>query len=390
MTCGGKILMDRNKYRELLLTAYDYALENRTFSKVDIVNQAEEVIVFGLGKYFEDAFLKQRIKERFKVKYLCDNNKEKIDMLSKDEKYCDMLFVQPMDLQNMEKPVVIVMLGDPRSAIEQLAPIVGGGSVIAFNDLILDDIMDASKSIEYYQSERNNFISAFDLLEDDISRAVYFNVFCLRVAPHLAQYTYEELCSETQYFPNDIYRLSENETIVDCGAYVGDTLETFAKLVDGKFQSYYAFEMDKDNFCALKSAIAANGLLKDSNIYCYNAGVWNEDTILSYGKMSSDDSFSIFNGSKIEQTYAVKLDTILKDIEVTLIKMDIEGAEMNALRGAIETISRCTPKLALCVYHRVEDLWEIPIYIKSIVPLYKFYMRHHAKWWVSETVCYAL
>ena len=76
------------------------------------------------------------------------------------------------------------------------------------------------------------------------------------------------------------------------------------------------------------------------------------------------------------------------DGKVTFIKMDIEGAELQALFGAEKTIKKYKPKLAICIYHRLEDILEIPAYIHSIVPEYKFYIRHYS-FSTSETVLYA-
>lgn len=77
------------------------------------------------------------------------------------------------------------------------------------------------------------------------------------------------------------------------------------------------------------------------------------------------------------------------DEKVTFIKMDIEGAELEALKGAVDTIKRCHPKLAICVYHKREDLITIPQFIKSIDKSYKLYLRAHYPY-VSETVLYAI
>ena len=89
----------------------------------------------------------------------------------------------------------------------------------------------------------------------------------------------------------------------------------------------------------------------------------------------------------IEQLDCVALDEVIRE-SVSLIKMDIEGREMKALAGAKTLITTYKPKLAICIYHKYEDLWEIPEYIHSLVPEYKFYIRHHGPFY-TDTVLYA-
>ena len=71
------------------------------------------------------------------------------------------------------------------------------------------------------------------------------------------------------------------------------------------------------------------------------------------------------------------------------IKLDIEGSEMCALEGARQIIERDHPKLAVCLYHKLEDLWTIPLWIKERFREYKFYIRHHSLM-SEETVLYAI
>ena len=80
---------------------------------------------------------------------------------------------------------------------------------------------------------------------------------------------------------------------------------------------------------------------------------------------------------------------IIKDDKITFLKMDIEGSELKALHGARKIIQRDKPKLAICVYHKPEDIIEIPLYINSLVPEYKFYMRHYG-YTPANTVLYAI
>lgn len=85
----------------------------------------------------------------------------------------------------------------------------------------------------------------------------------------------------------------------------------------------------------------------------------------------------------------IALDEFIQDERVTFIKMDIEGAELDALRGAVHIIKTQKPKLAISVYHRWDDIFTIPKLILEIRPDYKLYIRHYSLL-ANETVLYAL
>lgn len=99
------------------------------------------------------------------------------------------------------------------------------------------------------------------------------------------------------------------------------------------------------------------------------------------------------SGSKIDESgdsiiQMDSIDNICENEKVTYIKMDIEGSELEALRGARKVICRDKPRLGICIYHKPEDLLEIPMFIKKMVPEYKLYIRHHSPHY-NETVIYA-
>ena len=117
------------------------------------------------------------------------------------------------------------------------------------------------------------------------------------------------------------------------------------------------------------------GILSKSFAIDFEKGLYDSITTLPFcdgnevlsGKIGDDDA-----NSKI---HTIDIDSVING-KVTFIKMDIEGAELNALKGAEKTIIRNKPKLAICIYHKPEDMWQIPRYIDSLVPEYKFYIRH--------------
>ena len=95
-------------------------------------------------------------------------------------------------------------------------------------------------------------------------------------------------------------------------------------------------------------------------------------------------------GEEVCNARAIALDAYInKNERVTFIKFDIEGAELEALKGAKGIISSYRPKLAICLYHKKEDYWQIPYYVKELVPEYKLYIRHYSNY-SSETVLYAI
>ena len=201
--------------------------------------------------------------------------------------------------------------------------------------------------------------------------------------------SYDQMYQSLQYFPNDVFKLTEHESVVDGGAYTGDTLSSFLQVSQNQFDAYHAFEIDSKNFDRLSQERGKHKPSVQNKIYCYQKGLWDVEGALSYGRQASDDSYSMYNGEDTVAVETVSLDGFLGEERITFIKMDIEGAEWKALQGAKGIIENQKPKMAICVYHRLEDIWKIPIFLKELVPEYRIAIRHHAKFWVAETVCYA-
>lgn len=191
---------------------------------------------------------------------------------------------------------------------------------------------------------------------------------------------YRDIYQENQYFCDDVWTLTDHEVFVDAGAFVGDTIQDFRQKTGNSYKRIYAFEPDKKNFSQLKEVVQG-----DARIETFPYAVWNKAEMLNFSEGDKSSSAIDNKGDLLVEAKAI--DSIITE-EITLLKMDVEGAELAALNGAKELIKKWKPKLAICVYHKFDDLWEIPFYIKSLVPEYKFYLRHHHKTWL-ETVLYA-
>ena len=166
------------------------------------------------------------------------------------------------------------------------------------------------------------------------------------------------------------------------GAYDGATALRFLKWGGDKIKHIYSFEFDPVN------AVRCEETLKPyaDKITLVKKGTWDKDKTAYTCAAGTTGSHVISEGSTKVQLAAI--DSELAGVPVTFIKMDVEGAELKSLIGAKNTIIKNRPRLAICLYHRTDDIYAIPDYILSLVPDYKFYLRHYGTSAV-ETVLYA-
>lgn len=182
-----------------------------------------------------------------------------------------------------------------------------------------------------------------------------------------------------QYF--DVFEPMEEEIFVDCGAYDGETTKQFKKWSKDDASRSYIFEPIKAQYEFVKNRVD-RGELVNCEAFC--AAVWNRNETLTFKENTSGSGIVCDEGVFVD---AVLLDEVIKD-KVTFIKMDIEGAELEALEGAKNTILKYRPRLAICLYHKPSDIFTIPAKLLELVPDYRFIIRHYSTYrW--ETVLYA-
>jgi FkbM family methyltransferase len=185
-----------------------------------------------------------------------------------------------------------------------------------------------------------------------------------------------------QYFDCPGFKVEQNEVFIDAGCFDGNTSKDFVKWCGGKYKKIYAFEPDRQ--CYL-SCIKLNEELKNFNLL--NIATWCKKELLHFSMNSNGSSLINKNGEM--EVEANSIDNILDGEIATFIKMDVEGAEYNTILGAKETIKKYKPKLAVSIYHKEEDIFEIPLLLTELRDDYKFYIRHYttSPW---ETVLYAI
>lgn len=196
-----------------------------------------------------------------------------------------------------------------------------------------------------------------------------------------------------QYFGLPQFCGAGNETFVDAGAFVGDSVERFIWTHYGVFSKIYAFEPGIRQFAALNARtqrLIEEWALDSESIELVNAGLGQNDCVMSatsLGGQLTNLALSHDTGASQTKVGIVSLDSFLDGHSVSFIKADIEGMETQLLKGAQSTIHRDKPKIAICVYHYPTDIPEIANYLSVLVPDYRFALRHHSPQ-MMETVLY--
>lgn len=222
-------------------------------------------------------------------------------------------------------------------------------------------------------------------LHDETSKEIFDKLLQYRLSndTSLIESVYET--SHSQYFPTDgIIEPEPDEVFVDAGAHNGFTSFQFSEWTEGKYSKIYMMEPDPLMFEIMKEYVQ---LRKLKNVVPVNCGAWSSTCELRFKEDAATGSSKIVESGKT-LINAISIDEMLHGERASFIKMDIEGAEMPALIGAEKTIQKYKPKLAISIYHKEDDLWEIPYYILTKYPYYKMYIRHY-DYTTNETVMYA-
>ena len=234
-------------------------------------------------------------------------------------------------------------------------------------------------------SDNKSVIDEFrDLLQGEDSRILYDSILKYREFGLLKSLP-KPLPLESQYLALDLGTPPKKMRVIDAGACKGENLKPFLDAgID--FETYYAFEPDPSNLLALKGVLADLGL---GGVEIIPSAVWSRIEQLSFS--DSGDGSSGLNENATTKVQAIDIDSFLigRD-EVNFIKMDIEGAEKEALLGASKTLINSLPHLAISVYHKPCDLWELGLLIESIVPKrYNFHLRMYGHQ-TFDTILYAI
>ena len=257
---------------------------------------------------------------------------------------------------------------------------------------------------QIFNKNSNNINALLDILADEKSKITFIGILKAYTSFFRKPYYYfsniaDSMCksfhfitkdgykvygTENPYFLKEIFPLDRDMVYLDGGAYIGDTIELLFKVLSGPCKYTYAFEPNDDNFHKIEKLSEKY----TGYISCYNAGLDRQNGTVFFMK---DDAGSRIVDDGIEKIEVVNIGDFLNNLTnnlPTFIKLDIEGKEPDVIDSMSAYIKKNSPDLAISIYHKLEDLWQIPLQIHKINPEYKIYIRHQSNYY-TETVCYA-
>jgi len=359
---------------------------------LDLINflRTKNVYIFGAGRYGQGGLWHINHAGIKPVAFIDSNVTANEDLIVRGLPVIPLAAVTDSVIKDM---AVIIMIGDATEAENVKGVLQNKGIEHIYVRSTDNDLVEQLFFWEIAQnivnhSSWDNFVSgcndrsvfkAFDLLEDDISKKAYYTFLDVMCNGEYQPEKYDD-----DYMPKDVPLVKGYGRFIDAGAYRGEN----GLAINNKFGPLDAvafIEPDAANMEELKIRVE-NSELNDRSIF-FQCALWDKEKTLRFNNVGSVGSHLSEQGGVTVQCLAI--DEILRDFNPTMIKMDIEKAEYNALIGARKVIQANKPDLLISVYHSVDDIWRIIILIDSWNLNYKFYLRHHNPWGV-DTVLYAV
>lgn len=184
-----------------------------------------------------------------------------------------------------------------------------------------------------------------------------------------------------QYFDcPELNPIGPEEVFIDAGCFDADTSRQFAKWCGGEYKRILGFEPSESNY----QKCIENNELKNFGLLPY--ATWSKKDKLYFSNRGSGSRISDAGELTLETE---SIDNALNGERATFIKLDVEGAELETLKGAVNTIKAYKPRMAISIYHKPSDIYEIPELLMTYRTDYKFYIRHYTSY-MWETVLYAI
>lgn len=341
----------------------------------DLKKDGRKVVIYGTGK-FACSVAEFIIKNDISLYCFVDKtqyyyNGKTINVCGNEYK-C--ILLNDMNLQQTEYNVLYGFIEYDK--IEECRDIFKSCKYVDYLDVYPSHIIE----YDYLKNNSVAFKELYSVLKDNESKMVLEAYLHARYSGDVGAIS--QLKHGNTMYDWELLDIKKDDILIDGGAYVGDTILEIKNQCGYLPEEIYAFEPDSSNLIQLINEFLPEELRK---IHPIAAGLYKEDTILRFNEFGNLGSSISENGNCEIKAYA--LDGHEAFMNVSVIKMDIEGSELDALKGASKLIEKNKPKLAICIYHNNQDLLNVFNFLKPFG--YDFFMRQHSCS-CEETVLYAI
>lgn len=337
----------------------------------DETSAESEIYIFGAGNTGRDFLERIRNSGRCISGFL-DNNPALLGSVIDGYRV-----FSPHDLTKTNQQAVIVAAAAGTPEILQQCRDLGLVNALSMNEFVRRQGCEIELRT---LSDNAPAVECAGLWADDASRETYRALIRYRITLDPRELP---AAHPDHYFAPEVVRPEDLRSFADCGAFWGDTFLGYRARVGDNFDNYYAFEACGRNFARLMNTVD-----EDTRIRLYNIALWSSPGTMKF--LSESGPLSRLSEHGTVDASVDTLDRLLADEPVTMIKMDVEGAEPAILEGAKSLLHGLRPVLAISVYHRVDHLWRIPLWIAQQGLEYRLMLRHHHPDHHGETVCYAI
>ena len=262
--------------------------------------------------------------------------------------------------------VVIAFASESKEVLARFKELAEAHETVAPHLALFDE--PETVSLPWLEKHEAELQKVYDKLADDVSRETFAAVLNYKLSGKVEYLFACDTAREDDL--RQLFTFDENEVYMDLGAYNGDTVQEFLKLVDSKYQHIIAVEPDRRN-CKKLNAMAE----EFGEITVHQCGVWNE--VGELGFSDSGGRQSTFLAVQKKTVPVNSIDNLADGKPVSYIKMDVEGAEVQAIEGGKAVITGFAPKMFVAAYHYDIDIFRLPLLLWELVPEYKIFFRKH-------------
>lgn len=353
--------------------------ENAT--RKNIINRLKAdnlpVVIYGAGNFGKFA-ARELLKNNISI--LCFLDQEQYWIPGKTVTICsqEIQCINKTQLSKVAKPYNLLLGLADYTLLEEVRNLFCHCNIVEFLEAVPYHMISKQFLVENRKSLEELYMDLCDKESQDVLTAYLYgrytgDIAALSSLVHNSKYLYDW----------DLLALSKDDIVVDGGAYVGDSILEMEDYLNGLPQKVFAFEPDAMNMKKCETNFSAEQLVE--HICLIASGLYHCDGVLRFSGSGTQSSAISENGELSIPVQAI--DEHIEYESVSVIKMDIEGSELDALHGCEKLILAGKPRLAICIYHRNQDIIEIYNYLKQFG--YNFYLRQH-RHFLTETVLYAI